>query len=613
MSTGSFRIVFQPSGRTTTTPAGTSLLDAAASVGLVPRAPCGGKGTCGKCRVRILRGLDPAAAGRPEAIAPDDWSQGWRMACQTRIVADTVVEIPPAALDAAGPQILLATDGTRPFHLAPAIAAHSLEVPQPTREDDASDTVRLRRAAGQPLDWSLDLLRTLSPTLRTNHWKTTLVRRGTTVLDVLPATAEPPLGVAFDLGTTTVVGTLYDLASGTELGVSSALNGQIPLGDDVLARIEKCRGDAEAGAKMQAAAIGSLNTILDTLCEQAGIAPDRIYDLTLAGNTAMQQLVCGIDSRALGEIPFTPAFSESLSVPAAALGLHGHPKAHLFVFPQIGGFVGGDTVAGILAAELDRVTKPTLLIDIGTNGEIVLALPGGKLVATSTAAGPAFEGARISQGMRAAGGAIDSVLLRDEGVALSVIGQSAPVGLCGTALIDGIAELLRRGILDTTGRIASPDEVPDTVPEALRRHVIPEGDNAAFVLAFAPDRTPAVRLTQRDVRELQLASGAIRAGAETLLAREGLTAADLDAVLLAGAFGNYIRKANALRIGLLPQVAEERVRFIGNAASHGARMALLSTVERERSARVAASTIHVDLGADPEFQMAFGMAMMFPE
>jgi uncharacterized 2Fe-2S/4Fe-4S cluster protein (DUF4445 family) len=275
--------------------------------------------------------------------------------------------------------------------------------------------------------------------------------------------------------------------------------------------------------------------------------------------------------------------------------------------------VGGDTVAGILAAALDHVERPTLLIDIGTNGEIVLALPGGRMLCASTAAGPAFEGARISQGMRATGGAIDSVAFRDGHLAVTVIGDSTPIGLCGTALIDAVAELLHHGIVDTTGRILPPDELPDSVAIPLRRHVVPDGGNAAFVLAAAHDAHPPVRLTQRDLRELQLASGAIRAGAETLLARAGLTAADLDAVLLAGAFGNYIRKANALRIGLLPPVGDDRVRFIGNAASHGARMALLSTEERTRAARLASTAEHVDLGADPEFQMAFGMAMMFPE
>ena len=573
-------IRFQPSGRTLSLPSGITLYEAALAAGIPLRAPCGCKGTCGKCKLHITQG-EPL---------------GWHLACQTRISSDCTVDIPAAALENSSQQILTDSSGaSASFHFKPAV-----QFPLTEGRNDF-------------------------------------------------------YGIAFDLGTTTIVGTLYDLSTGAECAVASSLNGQIPFGDDVVARIDSARRSPDSAAQMQRAAVASLNDIIASLLKTKNciLKTSPILDITLAGNTAMQQLVLGMDVTALGEIPFTPAFHAPQSLLAASIGLNVHPDAKLFVFPQIGGFVGGDTVAGILAAGLDRVESPTLFMDIGTNGEIVLALPGGKLLATSAAAGPAFEGARISQGMRATTGAIDKIRFEDGAFHFTTIGNAPPIGLCGTALIDAVAECLHYHLVDVTGLIASPDEwerdygttglqdgttgeregtmgerevkfpsiggVPvhtppfpsvGGVPEGRGGSsflLIPDGDNVAIAL------TPTVRLIQRDIRELQLASGALRAAAEMLLQRAGLTAADLDAVLLAGAFGNYIRRENALRIGLFPAVPVEKVKFIGNAASHGARMALLSTDERDRAATAARTAEHVELGADPDFQNAFAMAMMFPE
>ncbi|MCL1856345.1 MAG: ASKHA domain-containing protein [Kiritimatiellaeota bacterium] len=522
-------IKFQPFGRTVSVPDGITLYEAALAAGIPLRAPCGGKGTCGKCAVNVTRG-EPS---------------GWHKACQATVVGDCTVDIPEAALENASQQILTAS-AEASLHFNPAVRD----------------------------------------------------------------TATTPYGIAFDLGTTTIVGTLYNLATGADCEVASSLNGQIAFGDDVIARIEAARTSPEAAVAMQKAAVTSLNAIIASLCAEAGIAATDIRDVTLAGNTAMQQLVYGMDVTALGEIPFTPAFFAPQNISAVSLGLDVHPDANLFVFPQIGGFVGGDTVAGILATGIDCVQAPTLFMDIGTNGEIVLALPGGKLLATSAAAGPAFEGARIAQGMRATSGAMDKVWFKDGAFHYTTIGNAPAIGLCGTALIDAVAESLRFRLLDFTGLVATPSETD--FPAVLA----PDGDDAtAIVLAHdnSTDAGATIRLIQRDIRELQLASGALRAAAEMLLTRAGLTAADLDAVLLAGAFGNYIRRENALRVGMFPSVPVEKVKFIGNAASHGARMTLLSTDERARAAAIAAAAEHIELGADPDFQNAFAMAMMFPE
>jgi uncharacterized 2Fe-2S/4Fe-4S cluster protein (DUF4445 family) len=327
----------------------------------------------------------------------------------------------------------------------------------------------------------------------------------------------------------------------------------------------------------------------------------------------MQQILCGIDPSPLGELPFTPAFRDALETRASDLHLHVHPCAKVYVFPQIGGFVGGDTVAGIVATRLDRFTKPALLVDIGTNGEIVLA-HNGKMLATSVAAGPAFEGARIVHGMRATTGAIEKIIL-DGDVRLNVIGNAKPSGLCGTALIDVAAELLRVGILDSTGRILSSSEAPADLSPALRARLVEERSEVNFLLVAAEDsgtRDPLF-LYQRDIRELQLANAAIRAGINILLRMAGLKASDLGEVLLAGAFGNFIRRNHARRIGMLPPVPCSRIRFVGNTASFGAKRALLSTQEKTYAGLILEKVRHVDLSLDPEFQMEFSSTLLFPE
>ena len=607
-----FRITFQPSGRTVFALPGTPILEAAARAGIVLLSPCGGGGTCGKCIVRLCSGSTGSHATHKHRLTAAQQQDGWRLACSTTLESDAVIEIPATSMFERSQKILTGDSG-HTLTVDPSVTVTTLQLPTPSQQDDASDLERISAALGEPLE--LDVL--CSPNfprrLRAANWHVHVVREGPRLIDVQPADKPATvLGVAFDLGTTTVVGTLLDLVTGQERGVASTMNGQIPFGDDVLSRILRIRETPAGLSELQGAAIHSLNEIIASLCRQAEVTPDSIVSASLAGNTTMQQIVCNIDPSALGELPFTPVFSRRLELSASALGLKIHPSSHLYVFPQVGGFVGGDTVAGMLAAGFDRIKKPTLLVDIGTNGEIAL-LHNGQILCTSTAAGPAFEGARIRQGMRATAGAIEKVLIQDGELHINVIGNVPAAGLCGTALIDTVAELLRHGLLETTGRLPPPDELPATIPAALRNRIVLQDDEPCFVLAPASGKQTAVCLYQRDIRELQLASGSIRAGVETLLQRAGLAATDLDAVLLAGGFGNFIRRSNAQRIGLLPPLPHERVRFIGNASSMGAKMALLSVKERNRAETLRKRSVHVDLSTDPAFQMAFGMAMMFPE
>jgi uncharacterized 2Fe-2S/4Fe-4S cluster protein (DUF4445 family) len=442
--------------------------------------------------------------------------------------------------------------------------------------------------------------------------------------------------VAFDLGTTSVAGTLFDLHTGAERATRAAMNRQIALGDDVISRIAAARADAQNLAALQRLAAETLNAVLRELCGACQTPPDAVREIVVAGNTTMQHLLLGIDPSPLGEFPFTPAFTDAQTVRAAGLGVHAHPEASLTVFPQLGGFVGGDTVAGMLAAHFDTLPYPTLLVDVGTNGEIAL-LHEGRITAVSTAAGPAFEGARIRQGMRAAAGAIDAVAIRDGALQTHVIGETDAAGLCGSALVDAVAELLRVGLIDATGTLGVPDERPPALTDSLaaRVHASQSGARASPPAALIDSLAArvhasadggqflldpggscscsAVWLTQRDIRELQLASGAIRAGIETLLRRAGLTASDLGALLLAGGFGNTIRVPNAVRIGLLPPLADGVIRFVGNASLTGAKRALLARAEIAKAQRLRDRAAHIDLSAEPGFSDCFMAHMLFPE
>jgi len=420
------------------------------------------------------------------------------------------------------------------------------------------------------------------------------------------------LGVALDLGTTTAAGALFDLHSGLERASHAVMNRQIIVGDDVISRINAVRTDPEALGRLRGHAVRTLNDIILALCEECDESPASVHRLTVAGNTTMQQILLGLDPSPLGEKPFAPAFVAAQTVQAASLGLACHPDAQITVFPQIGGFVGGDTVAGLLASHFDTLPRPTLLVDIGTNGEIAL-LKDGRIYAASTAAGPAFEGARIHQGMRAAAGAIDQVWVHGGELRVHVIGDGEPRGLCGSALVDAVALLLRLDLLDVTGRLRPPETRPPALTEALASRLVEGEGGYAFVLASRPDGRPLVSLTQQDVREVQLASGAIRAGIETLLHKAELPLRELDAILLAGGFGNYIRRENAQRIGLLPPVHYQLVRFIGNAALTGAKRALLAQRELARAEALRARTCHVELASEPHFSDLFMEHMLFPE
>ncbi len=621
MSENEVPVRFAPQGRTVGVAPGATVLEAAARAGITILTPCGSQGTCGKCRVVVREGAGPVTDAEREALSKEELGGGMALACQRTVEAPATVEVPESSLLGSFHQIL--EEGRTPLEqglAAPVVKAY-VELPEPTLEDGMPDFERLQREIG-PVGVESDVLPTLPGAMRANGFKGTAVlaasggeeasrprliewEAGDTVAECYAA--------AFDIGTTTLGGVLLDLHKGQEIAAASTMNPQTAFGDDVLARIlHASQGPAELKMS-QELVLDAVNGLLEEITEDAGIAPERIYTVTFAGNTTMQHLLMGIEPRALGEAPFVPVMGSSMTIRADALGLNVHPRAAVYVFPVIGGFVGGDTVAGILAANLDEAREPTLLIDIGTNGEIVLWHEGG-LIGASCAAGPAFEGGRIGQGMRATTGAIEKVFVRDGDIHYHVIGQTAPVGLCGSALIDATAELLRLGIIGPEGAMAGPDEVPDTVPSAIRARVR-DGGGGYFELASAEESGAgeAIVITRKDISELQLATGAIRAGINILLERAGLEPTDLQRVHVAGGFGNFIRRANAQRIGLLPsELPQDRIGFVGNTSLAGARLAAASREARLRASALARETRHIELSQDPEFHSRFVDGIFFP-
>jgi uncharacterized 2Fe-2S/4Fe-4S cluster protein (DUF4445 family) len=616
-----FPVTFQPGSKPLLVLHGTRLLEAAAAADLVLDAPCGGEGTCGKCRVMVIAGAMPPTPAEGSQLTAAEIQAGCRLACQTIVTGPMQVEVPESSLADRRYQIvvqgesepLLGTPGSD----QPVITKRYVELPPPTRGSDAADLARLQAATG-PCRADIEVLRTLPGKLRAGGFRGTLVSEQDRLLDFEPGnTVSDSYAVAVDVGTTTLVAALLDVVTGRELHVTARLNPQTRFGDDVLSRILMTRRDADGLQTLGHAVSEAIDAMIGELCAAADIRPQQVYAATISGNTTMQQLFSRLDTRPLGEIPFVPAVQQGMSFPASEVGLHIHPQGHVYTLPVVGGFVGGDTVAGILATGLTQATAPTLFIDIGTNGEIVLAAHG-KLTAAATAAGPAFEGARITHGMRASEGAIERVVF-DGRLQIYTIGNATPRGLCGSALIDTAAELLRFGMLTPNGRFVPPEKLPEGLPSDLARRLVTEQGQCGFVLSEPDERAGGaspgrIVLWQRDIRELQLASGAIRAGIELLLRRHGLTAGDLDRVLVAGGFGYYIRRSNAQRIGLLPpEIDPARISYQGNTSLAGARLVALSRRFRSAAESVAAATEHVDLSMEADFLDVYAAAMHFPK
>jgi uncharacterized 2Fe-2S/4Fe-4S cluster protein (DUF4445 family) len=612
MTSQTVNVTFQPEGKTVAVPARATIRQAAAEAGIDIDFPCGAQGGCGKCRVRV-EPASPPNDFEVMLLPPTDINDGIRLACQTRLDASVTVDVPEESRLAPLYKILQSGADSLQRPTDPPVVKKHFQLSTPTLEDDAPDLERIRQQLGN-VEISLELVRQLPTQLRDSGFSGTAVISNNWLIDVEPGdtTSQCPVA-AFDIGTTTLVGTLCDAKTGELLARTARMNPQTSFGDDVLSRIQHAGESAEGLERLQRDVTGAVNEMLDELTGAAACDRDRVYAVTFAGNSTMQHLLAGVDPSPLGVMPFVPVLGGPLDLAARDIGVNIHPRARAYVFPLIGGFVGGDTVAGILTSGLTRAEKPTMFVDIGTNGEIVVCA-NDRMVATSCAAGPAFEGARISHGMRAAAGAIEEVQFGDD-ITIKIIGDARPIGLCGSALIDLAAGLLRCGALMPEGMLLNAELAPPETPQAIRDRLIDTEQGPAFLIVPAEGTQTGrpILLLQKDIRELQLATGAVRSGVLIMLKAMQLDIGDLDCVLVAGAFGNYIRCENAQRIGLLPSDYDpDRIRFVGNTSLAGAQQAALSRAARDRARDIAAQTEHVDLSTDPAFQEIYVEAMFFP-
>ncbi|MFQ5534551.1 MAG: ASKHA domain-containing protein [Sphingomonadales bacterium] len=609
-------VVFQPSGRRFSVARGETLFEIAADAGVAVDAVCGGNGSCGKCKVRIADQAPVPAPADYMHLTGGEMADGYRLSCQVHADRDLTVHV-PANGDRARVRILH-HGVTREVELHPNIKKVFLPYSNPRHNEHVADWDRIRATLPRklrPTGIPLDLLRAL-PALCRDEAGMTLVLAGRNVIGIEPGnTSARNYGVAFDIGSTTIVGFLIDLSTGQEVATASAANKQAAYGDDIVGRLSRAQRNAEGLARLHDMLIEQLNAILGELAAKADGGRGSINEVTIVGNMAMHHFLLKLDTTYLGLAPYAPVLRNSMDVEASELGLDLRARTPVFVLPNIAGFVGSDTVGVMLATEIAGSREYRMAIDVGTNGEIVLA-NRRRTIACSAPAGPALEGARIKMGMRAAPGAIDHVRIDDD-VHFTVIGDIPPVGICGSALIDIAAQLCQVGLLSASGAFLRHAELADTVPATLRKRLV-EAKNrrdSYFLLALAAD-TGAERdiiFTQQDVRECQLAKGAIRAGTMLLLDEMGIGVDDLETVMLAGAFGNFLDSGNARRAGLTPPVPLERIQSVGNAAGVGAKLALVSVVERRNAIRLAGRAEHIQLSGSEKFQKAFAQAMKFPQ
>ena len=596
-------VVYQPFDKTTRVPPGTTLFSAAHWIGLPIDSTCGGRGTCGKCKVRVLQGGAEITTADRKQLRADELENGWRLSCQAKVYDDTTVTVPellrvPKAATMGVNRLVL---------LDPNVRKVYVELTEPDLEDQRSDVERLRDAlTAEGFDMKADLrvLRTLPGVLRDAEFKVTAVLGGDQLVALEAGdTRDENYGVAFDLGTTTVVGTLMNLRTGMAEAVRSTLNGQAPFGADVISRISHGMQGDEAKAELREAIQRTMNGVLQELYEAAGVSRDRVYETVVVGNATMLHLLLGIDATPISMMPFTPAFREPLYLPAREVGLEIHPGGYVQTLPVIGAYVGADIVAGVIATGLAREDKLRVFVDVGTNGEIVLGSVK-RVLCTAAPAGPAFEGSQIRCGMRATEGAIEGVTLSDR-IELQVIGGDiAPKGICGSGLVDTVAQLRLIGLLDAGGKMRSREEVPE---HPLSDRLITVDGVRAFLLA------ENVYLSQRDVRELQFGKGSIATGIKVLMDVMGVTTADLDEVLLGGSFGSYLNPESAKIIGLVPPVDVDRILSVGNTAGEGAKMSLLSFRERQVAFELPEKMEYVELSGRSDFNDSFVSVLAFPE
>ncbi|MCX6080205.1 MAG: ASKHA domain-containing protein [Chloroflexi bacterium] len=588
-----FNVDFEPIGRRGQCSGDLSLLESARQLDVDIVSICGGVGSCGRCKVQIITGsVSKPTLDEQAELSFRELEQDYRLACQTYPRSDVKLLVPPESLTA--PQRTQVEGLKVDVTPEPSVLAMEAVLTAPTLATPVPDDVNLWAALGlQPGTIDFSVQQNLSTRLRELNWQVCAALRGNEII-ALGTPGTKWLGLAVDIGTTKIAAYLLDLESGKTLASKGLMNPQISYGEDLVTRIVAASKSATDAAKLQNLLTEALNQLTESLCSESGADAINIVEAVVVGNTAIHHLFLRLPVKQLGLAPYTPSISATLDVKARELGLRFAPGAVVHLLPNVAGYVGADHVAMLLATRIAQAEKTTLAIDIGTNTELCLQHKG-KLASASCASGPAFEGAHIKFGMRAAPGAIEHALMKNDRLEIQTIGGEAPIGICGSGLLDIVAQLRLNNVIDRHGRIGSHPRV--SINEGI----------TGFILAEREGQSPLV-LTQKDVRELQLAKAAIRVGIQALAAAEGLTEQDIDQVIIAGAFGTFIDVGSAIAIGMLPALPLERFTQVGNAAGTGARLALISTSQRAEAKRIAELDGYIELASVPGFQRKFAEA-----
>jgi uncharacterized 2Fe-2S/4Fe-4S cluster protein (DUF4445 family) len=597
-----FNVDLQPVGRRVSVPVGESLLSAAQAAGIALIAICGGEGLCQECRVRLVSGkLTPLTLVEEASLEPADLENDFRLACQASPLSDVKIEIPPESLTAS--QRLQVEGQEEAVELDPQVIPVEVALPPPSLADLRDDLSRLREGLALldhfTLSIGLPVLVQFSELMRIQSWQGRLAMgRDGQVVSVLPSSL-PLYGFAVDVGTTKLAAYLVNLEDGTIACRRGAMNPQISYGEDVVARIAYANQGESHRRTLQTRLVETLNGLLADLCAVARVTQGQVVDAVIVGNTAMHHLFAGLSVRQLGQAPYVPALTEAVVLPASQVGLALAPGANVYLPPNIAGYVGADHVSMLLATHAWEMPGVTLALDIGTNTEICLST-GKRLLCCSCASGPAFEGAHIQAGMRAAAGAIERVQTIEGSLLLSTIDGQPPVGLCGSGILDVVAELLANEVIDVRGVFRKNAE-----------GVVPTERGGAFLLvpALKSGHHSDILVTRKDINEIQLAKAAIRAGIEILLIEAGLKAQDIEHFIVAGAFGTYLYLPSAVRIGMFPDLPHERFHQVGNAAGIGACQMLVSRTRRAMADEILKRMEYIELTTHPVFSDTFVEAM----
>ena len=607
------QIVFEPDGLRSNVKFGVTILEAAKICGIKIRSECGGHGFCGKCKViaKTPEGLTSLSEREKELLSDQEIKKGYRLACQAYIKGNTVIYVPEESRITKRKTLI---EGVmQEVEVSPLVEKFYIILPKPSLQDLRTDFDRMIESLKdiynlEDLEIPLELLKTLPLKLRDANWKVTAtIWNRKRIISVEPGnTTQKLYGIAIDIGTSKIIGYLVNLLSGKVIATHFIENPQIIYGEDIISRISHVMKNPQTLEEIHSLAIKAINEIILKCCEKADIEQTDIYEAVIVGNTAMHHFFLSINPKYLALSPYVPAIGNSVNVEARELKINICPHGNVHVLPIIAGFVGADAVGDILATKIFEAEKICLTIDIGTNTEIVLGNKN-ELFTTSCASGPAFEGMHITHGMKAVEGAIEKVRIDPETfeVHYETIGNTEPVGICGSAMVDIVAEMLKTGLIDHTGKF--------NVNKSTERF---QKVNNEYVFVIAkPNETRSgtpIIVTQKDIREIQLAKAAIHTGFSILMRKRGVSTSLIDKIFVAGAFGNYLNIENSIIIGLLPDVPPSKVKFVGNAAGSGAIMSLISKKEREKAKEIAKRTKYVELAIDPSFHMELAASMYLP-